>query len=658
MCGICGFWSSGNASEERSREIARAMSDTLVHRGPDDGGSWIDAAAGVALGHRRLSILDLSAAGRQPMVSESGRFALSYNGEIYNFADLRRELCGRGHRFRSRTDTEVLLAAITEWDIEEALRRCNGMFAFALWDREERALTLARDRVGKKPLYYGWSGGSFLFASELKALHAHPDFEAEIDRDSLGLYVAYSWVPSPRSIFRGIRQLPPGTYITLRSPHPDANDQPHAYWSAKEVAEQGERDPFSGSLDEAADELDVVLRQAVKDRMVADVSLGALLSGGFDSTSVVAHMQAESERPINTFSIGFREPRYDEAPYAAAIARHLGTRHTELYVTAQDGREVIPRLPTLYDEPFADESQIPTFLVAQLARSEVTVALSGDGGDELFGGYQSYFNIVKQWRKLARYNPAVRRCLARLMAGAGRAGWSLLAPPADATDPTLGKMQRLAAKLEKRGQQFGASSPVDLYARNRAHCARGHDFVLGASSTSTPLTDPEGWARVDDPLQAIMHLDFATYLADDVLVKVDRASMGVSLEVRCPLLDPRVVAFAWRLPIPLRIGDRRGKLVLRQMLTRYVPPELTDRPKTGFGVPISDWVRGPLREWAEALLDERRLREEGLLEPRSITRMWRQHLSGWRDHQQLLWTILMFQAWNESLTKTRSRADA
>lgn len=634
------------------------MANTLIHRGPDDAGSWVDPAPGVALGHRRLSILDLSEAGRQPMISDSGRFVVSYNGEIYNFIKLHGELRGRGHNFRSHTDTEVLLAAISEWGIDEALQRCNGMFAFALWDREERALTLVRDRAGKKPLYYGWAKGSFLFASELKALHAHPDFDAEIDRDVLALYVAYSWVPAPYSIFRGIRQLQPGTRLTMRHPDPDLNARPQVYWSARVVAEQGEHDPFTGSLDEAADELDVLLRRAVKDRMIADVSLGALLSGGHDSTSVVAHMQAESEHPIKTFSIGFKESRYDEAPYAAAIARHFGTDHTELYVSARDGQQVIPRLPTLYDEPFADESQIPTFLVAQLARSQVTVALSGDGGDELFGGYQSYFKIMRQWQKIARRRLEVRRYLARAMEGIGRMGWKLLAPPMDKDTPALGKTQRLIARLERRGQRLGATSPVDFYARKRAHCSRGHEFVLGATNVSTLLTDPEGWAHVAEPLQAIMHLDFATYMADDILVKVDRASMGVSLEVRCPLLDPRVVAFAWRLPLPLRIGEQGGKLVLRRMLARYAPPDLTERPKKGFGVPISGWVRGPLRDWAESLLDERRLRYEGLLKPKAVTRVWRQHLSGWQDHQQLLWTLLMFQAWHESTTKGSIRVGA
>ena len=585
------------------------------------------------------------------MVSESGRFVVSYNGEVYNIIDLHHELRGRGYNFQSRTDTEVLIAAISEWGIDEALRRCNGMFALALWDREERTLTLARDRAGKKPLYYGWAGRSVLFASELKAFHAHPDFEAEIDRDALALYVAYSWMPAPYSIFRDVRQLEPGTRLTLHHPDPDSSIRPQAYWSARELAEKGEREPFSGNLDQAADELDVLLRGAVNDRMIADVSLGALLSGGYDSTAVVAHMQAESERPIKTFSIGFEESRYDEAPHAAAIARHLRTDHTELYVSARDGQEVIPRLPTLYDEPFADESQIPTFLVAQLARGEVTVALSGDGGDELFGGYQSYFNILRQWQKLAHRRLILRRQLARAMELAGRVGWKLLAPPTDTATPAIGKAQRLAAKLEKRAQQLGATSAVDLHARRRAHCARGHDFVLGAAAVPTLLTDPTGWARVAEPLRAIMHLDFATYMVDDILVKVDRASMGVSLEVRCPLLDPRIVAFAWRLPLALRIGEHGGKLVLRRMLARYVPPALTERPKKGFGVPISDWVRGPLREWAESLLDERRLHDEGLLSPGAVTRMWRQHLSGWRDHQQLLWTILMFQAWHESRAK-------
>jgi asparagine synthase (glutamine-hydrolysing) len=644
MCGIAGFQMIGaRRPPDNLRRIARAMTATLAHRGPDDADLWIDPEAGLALGHRRLSIIDLSAAGRQPMTSACGRYVITYNGEIYNFRELRGELEQHGHAFRGHSDTEVLLAALARWGVAAALGRLNGMFAFALWDRQQRCLTLARDRVGKKPLYYGWCGDSFLFGSELKALRAHPAFAATVDRDALGLLIQYSWMPAPYSIYAGIRQLPAGTLLSVEAGSGPDTARPQAYWSAHDVAVRSARAPAALSLAQATDALEDVLRDAVACRMIADVSLGAFLSGGIDSSAVVALMQSVSSKPVQTFTIGFHEARYNEAAHAKAIARHLGTDHTELYVTAEDCLEVIPRLPTLYDEPFADYSQIPTFLVSRLARSKVTVALSGDGGDELFGGYHDYVKNLREWRRQMTYwrhlPPAVRRKLARLLKHLGAHGREMLGA-------AIGEKLR---KLEKRGRRLEPfDSGAAMHARLRARVERAEALVLGARPVPSGLTDPDGWADVPDPLLGMMLVDFTTYMADDILTKVDRASMGVSLEVRCPLLDPRVVELAWSLPSSMRMGPDGGKHVLRNLLARHVPRALFERPKQGFNIPIEEWLRGPLRDWAEALLDEHRLHQEGFLRPRAVRRIWEEHLAGQRSHTFLLWSLLTFQAWQET----------
>lgn len=649
MCGISGFLSfNRRRTEDGLHSIAVAMSDSLAHRGPDDSGVWVDGQSGVALGHRRLSILDLSAAGKQPMESESGRFVIVYNGEIYNFPELRRDLEGGGHRFRGHSDTEVLLAAIEAWGIEESLRRANGMLAFALWDRERRALILARDRVGKKPLYYGWCGETFLFGSELKALRRHPDFDDEIDTNALGLFVQYSWVPGPRSIFRRIRKLPAGTLLTVSADGVSRETEPECYWSAREAVERGNDTPFCGSFEEATERLDELLRDSVRGRMLSDVSLGALLSGGIDSTLVVALMQASSSQPIKTFTIGFADPRYNEAGHARALADHLGTDHTELTVTPEDSLEVIPGLATLFDEPFADPSQIPTFIVSRLARSKVTVALSGDGGDEVFAGYRRYLRCLEDWKDWGRLPLSVRRGVACSTSALARLEWRLLGPGETSDPKSVAKWRRILEKLDKRTSGLGATSPLEHFSKMRARCERAGEFVIGADPVPSLLTDTDEWADVPEPLHAMMYLDFAGYLPDNNLVKVDRASMGVSLEVRSPLLDYRVAELAWSLPPSMLIEAGRGKRILRRVLERYVPRDLTDRPKWGFGVPISDWLRGPLRAWAESLLDENRLRQEGVFHPAAVRRVWRQHLSGWRDHRELLWNILMFQAWREA----------
>ena len=660
MCGICGFLSRDQRlAADTFQPAALAMARTLTHRGPDDFGVWEDAEAGIAFGHRRLSILDLSAAGRQPMLSHSGRLVIVYNGEIYNFLELRQELEGFGHMFRGHSDTEVLLEAIDEWGVQKTLTRIQGMFAFALWDQKERTLTLARDRVGKKPLYYGWCGHTFLFGSELRALRAHPHFDSEIDRNALGLLIQYGWIPSPHSIFQYIHKLPPGAMLTVKHRDSPSHVTPQTYWSAREAAERGERSPFPGSLEDAADEIETLLRDAVRRRMVADVSLGALLSGGIDSTTVVSIMQSLDSRPVKTFTIGFLEPRYNEAEYAKAVAGYLHTEHTELTLTPADAIEVIPQLPTIYDEPFADASQIPTFLVARLARGEVTVALSGDGGDEVFAGYSRYVHGLRFWDSWRHVPLLFRRVLANITKFLSHQGWAAFGPNDVRMPKEIEKWPSFPAKLEKRTRLLPASNPVALTARMHALCESGSQYVISAGGLPSALTDANGWARTREPLLAMMCLDFISSLPDDMLVKVDRASMAVGLEVRCPLLDHRIVEFAWSLPVSMFLGDGGGKRVLRRVLERYVPRRLTERRKQVFAVPITEWLRGPLYEWGQELLDAERLRREGFFIPAAVKRVWNQHLSGWRKHSGLLWSILMFQAWYQSSSRVdRGMGDA
>ncbi len=659
MCGICGILSrDGPANPDALRAAALSMTETMVHRGPDDGQVWSDAAAGLALGHRRLSILDLSAAGRQPMESASGRHIIVYNGEIYNFQELRRELEGLGHSFRGHSDTEVLLAAIGQWGVEQALRRANGMFALALWDRKHRTLTLARDRLGKKPLYYGWCGQTFLFGSELKSLRAHPDFDEQIDPDALGLLIQHQWIPSPYSIYRRIRKLPAGTLLTLGSDTPTEQLLPTPYWSAREVAEGAERVPFDGTQEEAVEELDALLRDAVKRRMIADVALGALLSGGIDSTAVVALMQAQTQRPVKTFAIGFHDAKYNEAQNAKAIADYLGTDHTELYVTPEDSLELIPRLSSLYDEPFADPSQMPTFIVSRLARSQVTVALSGDGGDELFGGYPRYAETPVEWRRLQGYPLALRTGVRAAVEFLARRSWNAFGPRELKEVNRLPKWQRYPAKLQRKTAHLTAHSLLDLFGRMRVSCEQASEFVIGARPVPTTLTDPARRPNLGQPQKTMMYLDLMGYLPDDILVKVDRASMGVSLEMRNPLLDYRVVELALKLPLPIRVGSAPGgKRILREVLHRYVPRALTERPKKGFSVPISSWLRGPMREWAEDLLDEDRLRGQGFFHAEAVRRIWQQHLAGWHDHRDMLWSLLMFQSWYDETSHARRKPE-
>jgi asparagine synthase (glutamine-hydrolysing) len=654
MCGLAGFLTRdrGRGAEELGATL-NAMTTTIVNRGPDDDGVFIDSAAGVALGFRRLAIVDLTPEGHQPMQSESGRYVIVFNGEVYNFPDLRAELEALGHRFRGHSDTEVMLAAITEWGVEAAVRRFAGMFAFALWDKQEQRLWLGRDRFGKKPMYYGWCGRTFLFGSELKALRIHPDFDAEVDRSAVALFLRFGYVPSPHSIYRGIAKLPPGSLLSI-AVGATMLPAPKQYWSAYDAALAGQDNPFRGSDADAVEELDGLLRDSVRMRMISDVPLGAFLSGGIDSSLVVALMCAQSSGPVKTFSIGFSEAEFNEAQYAMRVAKHLGTDHTELYVSPQHALAVVPKLPRMFDEPFADPSQIPTFLVSELARRDVTVALSGDGGDEVFGGYNRYFWAERLWRLFGWMPRSLRRAGAAVLNGRSRGAIASVIAAGQSVLPRRLRVRNPGDKLQKVSEMLRIDSAEDLYARLVYHWRDAFSLVSGAETRTTALDAHDELARIDSFVQRMMYLDTVTYLPDDILVKVDRATMAVSLEGRAPLLDSRVYEFAWRLPLHMKIRDGRGKWALRQVLRRYVPDALIERPKMGFGVPLASWLRGPLRDWAESLLDAGRLEREGFLAPGPIRAKWEQHLRGEQDWQYYLWDVLMFQAWLEDAAGQRS----
>ena len=642
MCGFAGFIDP-RLDPRAAAVIAARMGSTLAHRGPDAEGLWQDEAAGYAVAHRRLSILDLSPLGHQPMPSRCGRYVIAFNGEIYNYRDLRHDMERRGVRFRGHSDTEVLLAVIAELGFVEALGRLNGMFAIALWDVAQRRLLLARDRLGEKPLYYGRSGGAFLFGSELKAIRVHPAFAAEVDRGALALFLRHNFVPAPWSIYVGIRKLLPATWLEVE---PDGRfGEPVPYWSVRESAERGLSDPFAGSVEDATDELERALGEAVRSRMVADVPLGAFLSGGIDSSLVVALMTRHSSRPVRTFSIGFQDPLYDEAPHAGAVARHLGTDHTEMYVSPEQALGVVPLLPRIYDEPFADSSQVPTFLVSQLARQHVTVALSGDGGDELFCGYDRYLLGRAVWNKLARVPRPLRRAAASSVhALSPRALEASAAVLRRVAPGRFWPARAVADRLYKAANLIAVGSQEELYLHLMSHWKRPEELLATGSEPATQLSDPAAWPGTGFT-DAMMLQDIGMYLPDDILTKVDRASMAVSLETRVPLLDHRVVELAWRLPLAWKLHGSTGKWLLRRVLERHVPPALFERPKTGFGVPLEDWLRGPLRDWAEASLDASRLRSAGYFEPAPIRAAWEAHLSGRSNFHYPLWDVLMFQGW-------------
>ncbi|EGR0264301.1 asparagine synthase (glutamine-hydrolyzing) [Vibrio cholerae] len=623
MCGISGFFSFSVSYDSTS---LYKINTWLQHRGPDDSGTWYDEKQGIALGHTRLAIVDLSPAGHQPMASACDRFVIAFNGEIYNHLDLRDQLKSQGlaPSWRGHSDTETLLACFSVWGVEATLKATVGMFALALWDKQEQQLTLARDRLGEKPLYWGWCGDTLLFGSELKALKAHPAFNTQVDRGSLSLLLRYNYIPAPYTIYQGIEKLPAGQYVQINKGQLRADVQLKAYWQFNQAIERGLANPFSGTDTQATDLLEQTISQAVSGQMLADVSLGAFLSGGVDSSTVVALMQQQSKQPVRTFAIGFDEPGYNEAEYAKEVAQHLGTDHTELYVSAQDALDLVPRLPDIYCEPFADSSQLPTFLVSRMAKQHVTVALSGDGGDELFGGYNPYQFAPRVWGTLQRLPLPLRQIACRLLSGLP-----------------------LPDKLEKLLRVLPAKDKEQFYQVLMSHWDYPEQLVIGGKEYPTLINSTELWPKTDSFEHWMMAMDAGQYMIDDILVKVDRAAMANSLETRVPLLDHRVVEFAWQLPLHMKIRDGVGKWVLREVLYRHVPREMIERPKKGFSVPLGQWLRGPLRDWAEALLSEQRLVHEGYFVPRVVRRVWSEHLQGKRDHARKLWSILMFQAWLE-----------
>jgi len=657
MCGLAGILNSHRPLESDIRR----MTGVIAHRGPDDVGFWIDATAGIALGHRRLAIIDTSAAGHQPMLSADGRYVLAFNGEIYNHLDLREELKSQGAEpaWRGHSDTETLLAGIMHWGLADTLRKCRGMFALALWDRRQRQLQLARDRLGEKPLYFGAAGNSFVFGSELKAIAAHPEFRGHLCRSALANYLRFGYVPSPRSIWERIYKLEPGCLLTS-GPDPVVPAEPlrpgerhhglsvERFWSLAEVTDAGAAAPLHDEP-AALDRLESTLEDAVRRQMLSDVPLGAFLSGGIDSSLIVALMQKNSAARVKTFTVGFDEREFDESAHAAAVARHLGTEHSEIRITAAEARAAIPRVTAIFDEPFADASQLPTFLICQAARPHVAVALTGDGGDEIFGGYTRYQRVPSLWNRLEGIPFPARRGLGAALAAVPPAWWDAVSGSRPLRHkprvPAMGdRMQRFGSRLAS------VRSLDDLYFSFVSSLARPDAFLAVPGNepvAAEMLADPLPRAAAQDPVVRMMYLDALTYMPDDILCKVDRCAMSVSLETRAPLLDPRVVELAAQMPIAMKLRGAHGKWALRQILDRHVPRALIERPKLGFFLPIGQWLRGPLRDWAEALLSPSRLAIQGVLAPLPVARLWQEHVSGRRDHTLQVWTVLMFQVWAE-----------
>lgn len=648
MCGITGVFKSSGIDEQ----VLEAMCAALEHRGPNSKGVWLCSSRSLALGHSRLAILDLSDAGQQPMLSQCRRYVIAFNGEIYNHLSLREQLAETGFdiSWRGHSDTETLLECFSKWGVEKTLVQTVGMFAIALWDTEQKVLTLTRDRVGEKPLYWGWSGDTLLFGSELKALKVHPAFKPEVDRNALTLLLRHCYIPAPYSIYRGIGKLMPGHWVSIPlggGVELAKKALPQPYWTINQVVERGLNQPFSGSPEVAVDALENRLTESIGEQMLSDVPLGAFLSGGIDSSTVVSLMQAQSSRPVKTFTIGFQEGGYNEAVHASEVAKHLGTEHHELYVSSRDALSVIPKLPEIYCEPFGDSSQIPTFLVSCIAKQDVTVALSGDGGDELFGGYNRYVAAQKVWGPVQKLPPFVRSMAASGLRALTPAQWDKLF---EKLKPVLPRKLQLAIPGEKARKLSEVLSLTDghaFYRQLTSHWTDPGSIVIGGSEPETLITNPNAWPDTDCLEHAMMAMDAQTYMADDILTKVDRAAMAVSLETRVPMLDHRVIELAWQMPLEYKIRNGQGKWLLRQVLYRHVPKELIERPKMGFGIPLDSWLRGPLRDWAESLLCEHRLREEGFFHAGPIRAMWQEHLSGAQNWQYHLWNVLMFQAWLE-----------
>jgi asparagine synthase (glutamine-hydrolysing) len=639
LCGIAGFLRKPDWSADRLTEAARAMSTAIAYRGPDSSGEWVEAESGLAFGHRRLAIIDLSPGGHQPMASADERWQITYNGEVFNYLELRAELEAAGCHFRSQSDTEVIIEGCARWGVEATARRLIGMFAYAVWDRRERRLFLVRDRLGKKPIYWTMQDGTLLFASELKALLAYPGFAPRLDREAATAYMRFGYVPAPRSIFAGVQKLLPGTILSYQ---PGSEPKTVPFWDLAEIVREARADPLDVSDDEAVEQLDALLRDAVRRRMMADVPLGAFLSGGIDSSSVVALMQAQSDRPVRSFSIGFPETGYDEAPHAKRIAAHLGTQHTELYVGAGEALAVVPRIAEMYDEPFSDSSQIPTFLVSEMTRRDVTVALSGDGGDELFGGYSRYLYAEQLWAGASATPLALRRLAAGTIETIPPAVWNVLF----CTIPTRWRPRQPVSKLQKVARMLRLDSPDPLYRQLVSQWDELSGIVPSVREPRSRIETDDPGALLPEMLDRMRFFDMLTYLPDDILAKVDRASMAVSLEARTPLLDHRVVEFSWRLPRRFLVRDGESKWILRRVLERYVPRALFERPKMGFGVPLETWLRGPLRGWAEELLTPKVLGDD-LVDLAVVRRRWDEHLSGSRDWQYPLWVVLVFAQWRQ-----------
>lgn len=651
MCGIAGFWTSDVGADPcKVMSIARRMSTAINHRGPDAEAFWIEPDAGLTFAHRRLSIQDLSPAGAQPMFSASSRFVIIFNGEIYNHHEIRADLrlAGASVNWRGHSDTETLLAAFEHWGIERGLQRAMGMFALAIWDQHERALYLARDRIGEKPLYYGWCGRTLIFGSELKALKAHPDFDKRISMDALGAYLRFSYVPWPHSIYEGIYKLPAATYIRLSNWSPDAASPPTPYWSLSAVAEQGAANPFSGSYDDAVEELDHLLGQVVSSQMISDVPLGAFLSGGVDSSTITALMQGGSKHAIRTFSIGFGSWRFNEAHHAREVAKHIGSDHTEFTVTELDALNLVPELPKIFDEPFADSSQLPTILLSRMTRKSVTVAMSGDGGDEVFGGYNRYLFAPSLWGGMERLPMLARQAigcssemLQRVVTRTDGGFQALLARDLGLPITTIDRMSKIGGALR-------AAEDFEGFYREIVSTWPNPASVLTHPGEADSILDRrKDWPKMSSRAELMMALDAISYLPDDIMVKVDRSAMSTSLETRAPFLDPRIVEFAWRLPLSMKIHKKTGKRIIRDVLYKRVPKCLIERPKQGFAIPIDEWLRSGLKDWAESMLSPDRLKAQGLFDADAVREVWQLHSSGRDNLGSKLWNILTFQAWQD-----------
>lgn len=648
MCGISGFIDKKHSSSEESlHSLSRKMSDTLKNRGPDDSGSWVDSKCGVAMSHRRLAVIDVSSAGHQPMESKSGRYVLVYNGEIYNYRILRHELEKSGCSFNSHSDTEVLLAAIEAWGLNKALNKFTGMFAFALWDKKTKSLSLARDRIGEKPLYYGVFGETFLFGSELKALKAHDSFVKNINRNAISLLLRYNYIPAPYSIYENVYKIKPGTLTTIKAGEEGFTINENVYWSLENIVVNQNVNNKILEFNDVKKALEETLKESVRNKMIADVPLGAFLSGGIDSSLIVSIMQSLSTTPVKTFTIGFNEHEYNEANDARLIAKHLGTDHTELYVSSSQALDVIPELPYIYDEPYADSSQIPTYLVSKLARKEVTVSLSGDGGDELFGGYNRYTKGYTVWERFSRMPNVINKIVPFIIHSFSPDKWNYLFSYVDRYISNEKRYKNVGDHLYKLADTIKNDRPQDMYLSLVSFWNNTENIVLDSSEPMTIPSDHRNWFEHLDERENMMYLDTISYLPDDILTKVDRSSMAVSLEARTPFLDHHLVELSWRIPLSMKINNGKGKWILRKVLEEYIPNELIERPKMGFGAPIGKWLRGPLREWAESLINDVRLKQEGYFDPVLVASMWKQHIDGDRNWGYHLWSILMFQAWLE-----------